>query len=370
MIKKFMHSETQDGKCLIDAHFAHATFHVLRYLKSIRRNRTQQATTPLELVIALASFGGLQNCGVQLVSFDEESKFAKLEAYANVVSSVCTEVQEYFSRANEIVYFPDKDCEREWAKKDLSVSENLKTVQYSLKVFAYSRIGEGAMFDVDIGGNTVIVNGTIVQVGKSSNTSKGKWSKKTIPELKRVLKERGLGLQGKKADLVKRLNESDLEQDGSAPAWDSLTVKALKKELKKRNLAVSGRKLDLVERLRLSDLEQEEADAVEQSTPVFETEEDGVDYVVDNVEQEGDASNPDQLSTRDLVDATEIELYNPARMLTGVTVTKRTSIGETAKKSESRRSEAQEDSMTNDHIDYSQLKDVPSRAVALIALGQ
>lgn len=43
------------------------------------------------------------------------------------------------------------------------------------------------------------------------------YASQTVPQLKEILKERGLPLDGKKADLVARLNESDSPATASAP---------------------------------------------------------------------------------------------------------------------------------------------------------
>lgn len=67
----FFHLETQDGKSLLDAHFAHAAALIVRYLKRIRDNQLNKVTSPFELVYALSDLGGLKYCGVQLVSFDD-----------------------------------------------------------------------------------------------------------------------------------------------------------------------------------------------------------------------------------------------------------------------------------------------------------
>jgi hypothetical protein len=61
VISRFIHTETQDGKCLINVHFAHATFKVHRWLKSVQQNMLKKATTPRELADALASDGGKPN---------------------------------------------------------------------------------------------------------------------------------------------------------------------------------------------------------------------------------------------------------------------------------------------------------------------
>lgn len=56
-INNFVHTETQDGKSLLDAHFAHATAIVKRYLRRVRNNRLNKVTSPSELVDAISSRG-------------------------------------------------------------------------------------------------------------------------------------------------------------------------------------------------------------------------------------------------------------------------------------------------------------------------
>jgi hypothetical protein len=73
VIRSFVHSETQDGKSLLDAHFAHATALIKRFLKRVRQNLLNKVTSPAELAEALADQGGLKNCGVQLIIFDLDS---------------------------------------------------------------------------------------------------------------------------------------------------------------------------------------------------------------------------------------------------------------------------------------------------------
>jgi regulator of extracellular matrix RemA (YlzA/DUF370 family) len=61
-IERLIHSKTtQDGKCLIDAHFARGTRHVIRYIKTTSSAENKRVTSPKELAEALAWNGGIQN---------------------------------------------------------------------------------------------------------------------------------------------------------------------------------------------------------------------------------------------------------------------------------------------------------------------
>ena len=59
----FVHSETQRGKSLVDAHFALAMMHISRYCTETRKD----VTTPADVVEALNSFGGVANCTAEMV---------------------------------------------------------------------------------------------------------------------------------------------------------------------------------------------------------------------------------------------------------------------------------------------------------------
>lgn len=65
-IKWFIHTETQDGKGLIDAHFAHATVHIKHFICTFRRNPICAIATPRGLAAAVLWNGGIQNLLVQM----------------------------------------------------------------------------------------------------------------------------------------------------------------------------------------------------------------------------------------------------------------------------------------------------------------
>ena len=79
------------------------------------------------------------------------------------------------------------------------------------------------------------------------------WEKLTVPMLKSRLRQQGLPVSGRKAQLLERLREHQ-EQAKQAEQAESelsgLTVVALRRRLKERGLPVSGRKMELIARLR------------------------------------------------------------------------------------------------------------------------
>ena len=92
----------------------------------------------------------------------------------------------------------------------------------------------------------------------------------TVPNLKAALKEQGLPVSGKKAELIERLKENSedetvepIEEEGASEEetesketettdvdYDAMTVPNLKAALKEQDLPVSGKKAELIERLK------------------------------------------------------------------------------------------------------------------------
>jgi hypothetical protein len=74
-----------------------------------------------------------------------------LETIGNVFKKIAVQALEYFERANDIYFFPDEDAESVWAKLDLTKPENWEKVYFKMRVEAYSGVGSGQTFKVDVG---------------------------------------------------------------------------------------------------------------------------------------------------------------------------------------------------------------------------
>jgi hypothetical protein len=107
-IKNIIQNETQDGKSLLDAHFAHATAAIKRWLQRKQQIKHEEAASPKDLTLALLYHGGLQNCGVQKVNFDSDVKESLVELAKKLVD-ISSLLKDYFSRCNEINFYTKKD---------------------------------------------------------------------------------------------------------------------------------------------------------------------------------------------------------------------------------------------------------------------
>ena len=97
----------------------------------MRHNLLNKVTSPAELAEALAAQGGLKNCAVQLVNFDLEGSL-QLEQLKEELAGASKQMSDYFARANEFRFSPDKDED--------------DGRQSTIQVIAYSGIGNGAVF--------------------------------------------------------------------------------------------------------------------------------------------------------------------------------------------------------------------------------
>jgi len=93
-IKRIIHTDTQDGKSVLDAHFARAMQHIIQWVKD-----GNNCITPTQAVIGLQSRGGLQNCASELVQHDRE----QLGKLTSRVAPMEKMLRKIVSRANEIV---------------------------------------------------------------------------------------------------------------------------------------------------------------------------------------------------------------------------------------------------------------------------
>jgi hypothetical protein len=78
----------------------------------------------------------------------------KLKALEDLMEPCSNKALEYFARANDHFFFPDEEVDLPWAKLDLTNPENWSEVNFKIKVYAYSGIGNGATFAVNLGAGT------------------------------------------------------------------------------------------------------------------------------------------------------------------------------------------------------------------------
>lgn len=94
-IVRFIHSETQDGKSVLDAHFARSMQAIYAWCKE-----GNNCLTPTQAVEALKSYGGLFNSTVELINHDR-TRLMELERHFNVLEK---ELRKRISRTNDVFF--------------------------------------------------------------------------------------------------------------------------------------------------------------------------------------------------------------------------------------------------------------------------
>lgn len=153
-VTQYIQTETQDGKGLIDAHFARAMAHVLRFMRASQRNRIRAIATPRGLAAALAWGGGIQNTGVQLVRLNRE----KLDLIDRILRKARRGIKKYFSRCNEVLFHgPAPGLPDILTEADLHDAARSGRV-FKFTAFAYSGV-DGATVEVSLGVDKAVTPG-------------------------------------------------------------------------------------------------------------------------------------------------------------------------------------------------------------------
>ena len=147
-ISAFMHTETQDGKSLLDAHFATSNRHLVLFMKTWRSNRVTRINTARGLAYALSFNLGMKNSMVQLVEIDRE----RVERVKKIFEKMMVKCGEYYNRANHITF--SKESIEEWSLNEESLVheplEKLQKASFNFGVMAYSNVTEEVHFHIDI----------------------------------------------------------------------------------------------------------------------------------------------------------------------------------------------------------------------------
>ena len=92
-IRYYIHTETQDGKSSLDAHFACAMRFLSRFMQTWYRNQITRINTARGLAYALSSKGGQTNTVVQLVDVARD----RLKEVFSRLQKGMDKVKDYFS---------------------------------------------------------------------------------------------------------------------------------------------------------------------------------------------------------------------------------------------------------------------------------
>jgi len=139
-IKEFVHTETQDGKTLLDGHFANANRHLVIFMKTWRKNKITRIKTPAGLAFSLSHKGGCKNGVVQLVQVDR----SKLDLIAKKIEPMSVKLKQYFHRVNHIYYESPQDTD------EMNTIDDIDNMKFRFQVQAHSNVNTKVTFNVDM----------------------------------------------------------------------------------------------------------------------------------------------------------------------------------------------------------------------------
>ena len=146
-ISDFVHTETQDGKSLLDAHFATSNRHLINFMKTWRDNRVTRINTSKGLAYALSFGQGMKNTIVLLVEFNR----TKLDDLKILFNKMITQCGEYYNRANHIKF--NKASNEMWSKHSTSTDDYFEVIKkcvFDFEVYAYSNIKPSVKFHLNM----------------------------------------------------------------------------------------------------------------------------------------------------------------------------------------------------------------------------
>lgn len=152
-ISEFIHSETQDGKTILDAHFAVSARHLDMFMKVWVNNGIKRIQTPRGLAFGLSSNNGVNNSMVQLVEINNE----KLEEFEKTFLPLQKQLKQYFSRVNNI-YF-EKPSERDHEEiNQYIIDGTTPSIVTKFKVQAFTGIDRAVTFTADLSKSSLTID--------------------------------------------------------------------------------------------------------------------------------------------------------------------------------------------------------------------
>jgi hypothetical protein len=141
-VERFIHTDTQDGKSMLDAHFARAMKKIRTYIQ-----QGYNCVTPSQLVAALNADGGVVDCVAELIEYDR----SKLQHIEESVRRLVQGLRAIRSRLNDVVYFYPMETSRSVAAASASEFDCRAIPSFTPQLFSYSGVGDGVRVVFDFG---------------------------------------------------------------------------------------------------------------------------------------------------------------------------------------------------------------------------
>ena len=149
-IIQFIHTETQDGKTVLDAHFATCMRFLTHFMRTWYKNRITTINTPNGLGYALAWKGGIPNVMVQVVKINRDHVAKIFKRFQPIIN----QLKKYFSRVNMKHFLGSSKIHTGIE----NVLEQIDTLKFEIGIQSYSNIDQMSKFVVDMSVNKVLVS--------------------------------------------------------------------------------------------------------------------------------------------------------------------------------------------------------------------
>ena len=150
LIEQFIHTETQDGKTVLDAHFARCMRFLKVFMKTWRMNCITRINTPNGLGYALAWKGGITNVMVQVVKINR-TFVSKLQ---DTFKPAIEKLKQYFTRVNQVKFLSTSKIHISTGLQD--ILQQLKKFKFTVGVRSYSDVDQLCTFEVDLSTKDVV----------------------------------------------------------------------------------------------------------------------------------------------------------------------------------------------------------------------
>ena len=151
-ISEFIHTETQDGKTILDAFFARCMKFINNWISKQEKNKVKRIGTATELGKALSHNGGIQNTMIQVLNTNKDHTSKVEKKFVNVTKTL----HKYFTRVNH-AYFKDHS---EDATNNSTLSDKLQNddtcldiindMKFDIGVQSFSHINRIVNFHIDM----------------------------------------------------------------------------------------------------------------------------------------------------------------------------------------------------------------------------
>jgi len=151
-ISEFIHTETQDGKTILDDFFARSMKFINNWLAKQDQNKVKRIGTATDLGRALSHNGGIRNMMVQVLTTNKEQTSKVEKKFMNVTKNL----HKYFTRVNHAFFKNHNTDDADGSKLSDTIQNDdtcldiINDMKFDIGVQSFSQINRIINFHVDM----------------------------------------------------------------------------------------------------------------------------------------------------------------------------------------------------------------------------